>query len=235
MEKIRKRLTYANVMSSLAMFLVVAGGAAFAATQLPRNSVGTKQLRKGAVKTSKIGAGAVKTNKLAKGSVATSRIRDEAVTTSKIAAGSILTDRIAQDAVTSDKIAAGAILGDKIAQGAVTGNELADDSVTNAKLTAESVNQEKIAASSVGAAQLKDITSVTATSASIANGSSTGVTATCPAGEVVISGGFETANLGAASWEVKRFVRSGNGWRVFGKNVSGGDSTIDAYAYCVGE
>ena len=45
MKQIRKRLTYANVMSSIAVFLVL-GGAAVAATQLPKNSVGSKQLKK---------------------------------------------------------------------------------------------------------------------------------------------------------------------------------------------
>lgn len=54
MKSARKRLTYANVMSSIAVFLVVAGGSAFAATQLAKNSVGTKQLKKEAVTLSKI-------------------------------------------------------------------------------------------------------------------------------------------------------------------------------------
>lgn len=46
MLKVRQRLSYANVMSTIAVFLVLGGGAAFAATQLPKNSVGTKQLKK---------------------------------------------------------------------------------------------------------------------------------------------------------------------------------------------
>src|SRR4029077_7914901 len=50
METLRSKLTYANVVASLALFLVLAGGTAFAATQmLPKNSVGAKQLKKGAV------------------------------------------------------------------------------------------------------------------------------------------------------------------------------------------
>ncbi len=50
----RKRLTYANVMSSIAVFLVVAGGSALAANQLGKNTVGSKQLKKNAVTGSKI-------------------------------------------------------------------------------------------------------------------------------------------------------------------------------------
>jgi hypothetical protein len=53
MRQIRKRLTYANVMSSIAVFLVL-GGAAFAASGLPKNSVGTKQLKNNAVTSAKV-------------------------------------------------------------------------------------------------------------------------------------------------------------------------------------
>ena len=49
MKQIRKRLTYANVMSSIAVFLVIGGATAFAAG-LAKNSVGTKQLKKNAVR-----------------------------------------------------------------------------------------------------------------------------------------------------------------------------------------
>lgn len=51
--RLRNRLTYANVMSTLAVFVAL-GGASYAATQLPRNSVGPKQLRKGAVTGAKV-------------------------------------------------------------------------------------------------------------------------------------------------------------------------------------
>jgi hypothetical protein len=43
MRRVRDRLTYANVVSTLCLFLLL-GGEAYAATQLPKNSVGTKQL-----------------------------------------------------------------------------------------------------------------------------------------------------------------------------------------------
>ncbi len=53
-DRIRSHLTYANVVATLCLFLVLGGGAAFAATQLPRNSVGTGQLQAGAVTAGKI-------------------------------------------------------------------------------------------------------------------------------------------------------------------------------------
>ena len=83
MKHLYKRLTYANVMSSIAVFLVIGGGAAFAA--LGKNTVGTRQLKRNAVKTGKVGPEAIKAGKLAKNAVATNRLRDGVVSTDKIA------------------------------------------------------------------------------------------------------------------------------------------------------
>jgi hypothetical protein len=51
--KLRPRLSYANVIATIALFVALGGGA-YAATQLPKNSVGAKQLRKGAVNSAKV-------------------------------------------------------------------------------------------------------------------------------------------------------------------------------------
>jgi hypothetical protein len=64
----RERLTYANVVSTLCLFILL-GGAAYAATQLPKNSVGSKQLIPGAVKASDITNNAVNSAKVAQGSL----------------------------------------------------------------------------------------------------------------------------------------------------------------------
>jgi hypothetical protein len=55
--------TYANVAASIALFLAL-GGAAYAATQLPKNSVGPKQIQKNAVTSAKIKSGAITPPKL---------------------------------------------------------------------------------------------------------------------------------------------------------------------------
>ncbi|HWB69486.1 MAG TPA: hypothetical protein VG518_05875 [Solirubrobacterales bacterium] len=52
-DQIPRRLTFANVVACLALFIAL-GGAAYAGTQLPRNSVGTEQLKKNAVNGSKV-------------------------------------------------------------------------------------------------------------------------------------------------------------------------------------
>jgi hypothetical protein len=59
MRKLRPKLTYANVVSTICLVLLLGGGAAFAANQLGKNTVGTKQLKKNSVTTAKIKKGAV--------------------------------------------------------------------------------------------------------------------------------------------------------------------------------
>jgi hypothetical protein len=56
MKRLRSRLTYANVVSTVALFLVLAGGTAFAAKEalLPKNSVGSKQVKPGAITPAKL-------------------------------------------------------------------------------------------------------------------------------------------------------------------------------------
>ena len=51
--KILGRLTYANVMATVAVFIAL-GGAGYAAIKLPKNSVGAKQLRRRAVTPAKL-------------------------------------------------------------------------------------------------------------------------------------------------------------------------------------
>jgi Collagen triple helix repeat (20 copies) len=58
MQRLRGKLTYANVVATLALFLVLAGGTAVAASQLAKNSVGSKQIKKAAVTPAKLSTAA---------------------------------------------------------------------------------------------------------------------------------------------------------------------------------
>jgi hypothetical protein len=57
--RLRPRLTYANVIATLALFLALGGATAYAASTLGKNSVGTKQLRKNAVTGAKVKNGSL--------------------------------------------------------------------------------------------------------------------------------------------------------------------------------
>jgi hypothetical protein len=89
LHQISKRLTYANVMSSIAVFLVLGGATAFAASQLGKNSVGTKQLKSNAVTTAKIKKNAVTTAKIKNNAVTTAKIKDGAITGTKVNLGTL--------------------------------------------------------------------------------------------------------------------------------------------------
>jgi len=92
--KLRGRLTYSNVMSTIAVFMVLGGGAAVAANQLPKNSVGSPQIKKNAVKTGDIARNAVRVGKIDK----------EAVKAGKLAKNAVPTNRLRDNAVTGDKV-----------------------------------------------------------------------------------------------------------------------------------
>ena len=94
MQQIRRRLTYANVMSSIAVFLVLGGGAAYAAKK-----IGSHELRGGAVTTAKIKRNAV----------TRSKIKAQAISTAKIAKGAVTNARLAEGSVSLEKLAPGFI------------------------------------------------------------------------------------------------------------------------------
>jgi hypothetical protein len=91
----RGRLTYANVVSTIGVFLLLAGGTAIAAKGLAKNSVGPKQLKSNAVTTAKIKKGAVTKAKLGKNAVTAEALADGSVTGAKLADGSVTGTKIA--------------------------------------------------------------------------------------------------------------------------------------------
>jgi len=64
--RLASHLSYGNVMASIALFLAL-GGVSFAAATLPRNSVGTAQLRNGAVNGAKVAAHSLRAGDFARG------------------------------------------------------------------------------------------------------------------------------------------------------------------------
>jgi hypothetical protein len=66
--RIRSKLTYANVMATVAVFITLGGGA-YAATTLKANSVGAAQLKNGAVTNKKLAKNAVTGAKVKDGSL----------------------------------------------------------------------------------------------------------------------------------------------------------------------
>lgn len=122
----RPRLTYANVVSTLALFVAVGGAGAYAASHLPPKSVGEPELRPGAVTAEKL--------------------RKNAVIAPKIKALAVKQGKIANDAVSAAKLENGAVGGEKLAEGAVTTSKLAAAAVTGEKVDESSLGQVPSAA-----------------------------------------------------------------------------------------
>jgi hypothetical protein len=100
LKKIRRHVTYANVMSSLAVFMILGGATAFAAVK----KVGPNEIKANSIKTGKIVKEAVAAGKIKNGAVIESKIGDGAVTTNKLADNAVTTPKIANDAVTGEKV-----------------------------------------------------------------------------------------------------------------------------------
>jgi hypothetical protein len=81
MKHLRPRLTYSNVVATLALFIAVTGATAFAASQLGKNSVGSKQLKKNAVTPAKIKKNAVTTAKIKGNAVTGAKVNESTLET----------------------------------------------------------------------------------------------------------------------------------------------------------
>jgi hypothetical protein len=142
---LRPKLSYSNVIASIALFVAL-GGAAVAAG-LPKHSVGANQLKRGAVTAAALKKGAVTSGKLAPKSVVAGKlgpnsvspgnIGNGAITSAKLGAGSVLASAIKNGVITNPKLANGVVNTAKLAANAVTTPILANGSVTPAKLSTE--------------------------------------------------------------------------------------------------
>jgi hypothetical protein len=145
----RPQLNYANVIATIALFVAL-GGAAVAAG-LPRNSVGTSQLKSGAVSAAKIKRGAVTAGKIAPKAVVAGKLGANAVlpgnlgngiiTTNKLSDASVIAAKIKNSVVTTNKLNNGAVTSAKLDDGAVNPNKLGDGAVTFAKLAPNLASQ----------------------------------------------------------------------------------------------
>lgn len=68
MRRLHQRLTYGNVVATMALFIAL-GGTSYAVTQLPRNSVGSAQIKRGAVGASELRRSAVSSRAIRNGSI----------------------------------------------------------------------------------------------------------------------------------------------------------------------
>jgi len=84
-----QRLTYANVIATMALFLALGGGAVWAANK-QANKVGTGKIKPNAVTAGKIKANAVTTSKIRENAVTNAKIREGSVNFGKLATNTLV-------------------------------------------------------------------------------------------------------------------------------------------------
>jgi hypothetical protein len=100
----KPRFTYSNVVSTMALFLALSGGVAFAA---------------GKIQTGDIADNAVKSAKIAPGAVHTGDVLKRAIVSGKLALNAVRSNQIAESAVSTPQIADGAVGAKQIGGAAV--------------------------------------------------------------------------------------------------------------------
>jgi hypothetical protein len=144
MTRLRNKLTYSNVIASLALFVALSGVAV--AAGLPKHSIGPRQLKRGAVTAAAIRKGAVNSAKLSQGAVVPGKLAINSVSAGNIVNGTIIASKLGKSAVTNPAIANGVVGTSKL------GNEV----VTSVKLGKESVTTDRLKNGSVTTAKLSD-------------------------------------------------------------------------------
>lgn len=109
----KPRLTYANVTSTIALFIALTGATAYAASKLPDRSVGEFQLRPGAVTAEKLRKNAVTAPKIKEGAIKQGKIANSSITAAKLTQGSVAGSSLQEGSVGNSKLAAEAVTGDK--------------------------------------------------------------------------------------------------------------------------
>jgi hypothetical protein len=224
--KLKRHLSVANVLSLIAIFV------ALSAT---------------AVAATKIGPGQVKAVNIASQAVTNAKIKTQAVTSGKIknlgivsgdlAANSVLNSKIASKAVTNSKLGNEAVSAAKLGKKAVTETKLAAEAVTTGKLRNEAISSAKVSAT-LWKQLLKNTTYVTVNTGPQSETNKT-IVALCPAGKEAIGGGVRVtgANTQVVPTEsAPEFNVAGAriGWSASARELTpeAGTWTLLSYAVC---
>ncbi|MDQ3725129.1 MAG: hypothetical protein M3335_04435 [Actinomycetota bacterium] len=216
MNKLKRHLSVANVLSCIALFVAL-GGTAFAAMKLGPNQV--------------------KAVNIAKQAVTNPKIKRQAVTSGKIKDGTVNALDIGAGQVTGEKIATGAVSGKKIARKAVSPRTIAEEAVTGGKLANEAVTASKLSPS-LYSQLVRNVTYVNASSASNSEPNKT-ATASCPTGKQAIGGGVRLeGELAEVSVTGSYPVSSGSlrtGWEAIAHETGAGQAgawSVTAFVVC---
>ena len=227
----RRHLTFANVMSVIAVFIAL-GGASYAAINLPKDSVGTKQLKKKSVGTKQLKANAVNSNKVKNFSLGQTTSRKGR---SRRARPDLRESRVppAPQPGLPAAIWPAKYPNPVIADGAVDSDKVLNDSLGGADILESDLGQVPDAGSVDGldgADLLRSAIYAVEQSVSLPGGFNTALSPNCEAGDLAIAGGWDVSQDITGNIHVRAFKRIGTDeWLVNLSNLGASAQDITAY------
>ena len=147
--QLRRRLTFANVCSLLALVVALGTGSAYAA-----NTIGSSDIIDESIQSVDIKNGEVRQGDINDGGVTSHKIADGTVANSDIATGAIGSNSVLDESLTSSDLGTDSVGATEIADSSIDSGEIVDNSLFAADLAPNSVGSSEIAADAVGASEV---------------------------------------------------------------------------------
>jgi trimeric autotransporter adhesin len=212
MSRIRRSLSFSNVVAVMALFFAL-GGSAYA---VAAGKIDGSQIAASSIPGNRLEAKAVGTNQLKPSSIGNAQLKGNAVATKQLQSG----------AVTGGKIKAGSVGASQIQSGSITGTQ-----VKSGSLGATQINQTTL--TGISAANIHAVQYVTSTVALVSGSEiGTSTTATCPSGMKVIGGGATLNNKEFGSIGESAPNGERNGWYANGYLFSEKSVSLTVTAIC---
>ena len=147
--QLRRRLTFANVCSLLALVVALGTGSAYAA-----NTIGSSDIIDESIQSVDIKNGEVRQGDINDGGVTSHKIADGTVANSDIATGAIGSNSVLDESLTSSDLGTDSVGATEIADNSIDTGEIVDNSLFAADLAPNSVGSSEIAANAVGTSEV---------------------------------------------------------------------------------
>jgi hypothetical protein len=147
--RLRRGLTFANVCSSIALFVALGTGGAYAA-----NTIGSDDIIDESIQSVDIKNGEVKGPDLLASSVNSNKIANGTVANVDLAPGAVDSTSVLDESLTSADLATNSVGPTEIADSSIDSGEIVDDSLFAQDLAPDSVGSSEVAANAVGTSEV---------------------------------------------------------------------------------